>query len=90
VCIKVKKGTKNNILKGSIAGVLGAAVAGGAAYLLSNKKTRKKIGKIVNTLEEKGGAELEKVLESVKSQQKKSQKKVIKVSQEISNKKKKL
>lgn len=86
----MKKKTKDNLLKGSIAGVIGAAVAGGAAYLLSNKKTRNKIGKFVNTLEEKGGMELDKMLDSVKSQQTKSKNKARKVSEEISKKKKSL
>ena len=83
----MKKKTKNKIIKGSIAGVIGAAVAGGTAYLLSNKKARKKIGKFVDNIEEKGGVELEKVLKTVKSAQKKSQNKVNKVSQKLKNNK---
>lgn len=39
----MKKKTKEKIIKSSVAGVLGAAAAAGATYLLSNKKTRKKM-----------------------------------------------
>lgn len=84
----MKKKTREKLIKGGIVGALGAAAAGGAAYLLSNKKARKRFGKAVKTLEEKGEVELEKVLKSVNTAKKKSEKKVRKVLKDIDNKKK--
>ncbi len=83
----MKKKTKNNLIKGGIAGAIGAAAIGGAAYLLSNKKARQKIGKVVKGLEQKGTKELNKVLKSVDSAKKESEKKVKKVLTEVKKKK---
>jgi uncharacterized membrane protein YebE (DUF533 family) len=84
----MKKKTKENLLKGSIIGALGAAAAGGAAYLLSNKNTRKELGKVVKTIQEKGGAELAKVLKSVNTAKNKSKKKISKTRKTINSKNK--
>jgi len=86
----MKKKTKENLLKGSIIGALGAAVAGGAAYLLSNKNTRKELGKVVKTIQEKGGAELTRALESVSVAKNKSKKKIYKARKIITSKNKEL
>lgn len=75
----MKKQTKSKIIKGGIAGALGAAVAGGAAYLLSNKKARQKLGKVLKNIEEMGEDELEKVLKNVKSAKTKAENKAVKV-----------
>ena len=86
----MKKKTKDRLIKGGIVGALGAAVAGGAAYILSNKKARQKLGKILKDVEEMGEDELGKVLESVKSAKVKSEKKVKKVIKEVNKKRKSL
>ena len=85
----MKRKTKENIIKGSIIGALGAAAAGGAAYLLSNKNTRKELRKVVNTIQKKGGAELAKALKSVESAKNKSKKRIhiTRKSIEVKNKK---
>lgn len=86
----MKKKTKNNLIKGGIAGAIGAAAIGGAAYLLSNKKTRQKIGKVVKDLGKRGEKELNKVLKSVDTAKKNSEKKVKEVVGEVKKKKKTL
>jgi len=86
----MKKRTKEKLIKGGIVGALGAAAAGGAAYLLSNKKARNKLGKVVKALEVKGEVELDKVLKSVKKAKKKSEQKVKEVLKDVNNKAKTL
>jgi hypothetical protein len=86
----MKKKTKNNLIKGGIAGAIGAAAIGGAAYLLSNKKARQKIGKVVKDFGKRGEKELDKVLKSVDSAKKDSEKKVKRVIGEVKKKKKML
>ncbi len=83
----MKKASKEKLIKGSIVGALGAAAVGGAAYLLSNKKARQKIGKAIKSLEKRGGEELEKVLDSVKNAKEVSEKKVKKTLKQINLKK---
>lgn len=83
----MKKKNKDKLIKGSIVGALGAAAVGGAAYLLSNKKTRQKIGTAIKSLGKKGEKELEKVLNSVKTAKKTSESKLKKTVKKINLKK---
>ena len=82
----MKKKTKNKIIKSSVVGALGAAAAGGVTYLLSNKKTRKKINAVIKNIEKRGGEEIDKVLNSVSVAKKKSEKKIAKKLKSIKSK----
>lgn len=86
----MKKKTKQKLIRGGIAGALGAAIAGGTAYLLSNKKARQKLGNILKDVEEMGEEELGKVLKNVKSAKVKTEKKVKLVKDKVLKKNKKL
>ncbi len=85
----MKKSTKDKLIKGGIAGAIGAALAGGSAYLLSNKIARRKLSKALGDIEKMGKNELDKLLKSVKEAQKESDEKIAKVAKKINNKKKK-
>lgn len=84
----MNKKTKSRLIKGSIVGALGAALAGGAAYLMSNKKARQKVVKLLKDVETMGESEVGKVLKSVRSAKSKSEKKVKAVLKKVNNKRK--
>ncbi len=86
----MKRKTKEKLIRGGIAGALGAAIAGGTAYLLSNKKARQKLGKILKDVENMGEEELGKVLKTVGEAKKKSEKKVKRVMKDVGKKTKSL
>jgi len=82
----MKKKTKQKLIRGGIASALGAAIAGGTAYLLSNKKARQKLGNILKDVEEMGEEEIGKVLKNVKTAKIKTEKKVRLVKNKVSKK----
>ncbi|KKR10164.1 MAG: hypothetical protein UT39_C0022G0018 [Candidatus Woesebacteria bacterium GW2011_GWA1_39_21] len=86
----MKRTAKNKLLKSTLAGALGAAAVGGAAYLLSNKKIRKKLGKFAKDIEKKGEEGIEKVLEDVQTARRKTEKRAKKAIRKIQSKKVKL
>lgn len=86
----MKKQTKKKLIRSGIAGAIGAAAIGGAAYLMSNKKVRKQVGRIAKDLEKKGEKELDRVLDDVRKARSKAQRKTKKTIKKIKSKSSKI
>jgi hypothetical protein len=73
---KKSKAKNSQILEGAAIATAAGVAVGAAALALSNKKTRKKIGKEIKKLEKMGSEELDSIIDKVKVAKAKSEKKI--------------